>query len=239
MKISNIPLKKLYTLKVGFEEIVVDDVKAFKEQMGPGTFNAKHGLGWDLTYRNISSAAKKIGMIVIDAKRGFWEFNLALDLATKELIVFMKEANTNIAARTDYHYFNSLAYKHDVSEIDLLADVYKENEDMIKEKIVREILGEYADSYEKVLIMSKDVEAGKVIKTSLKLYSSDGELVDSEVIPNLPNNDDGGKSKDNTNNKIKGISLKGFTKESDENKKLFDKDNLKVTEESEENEDQI
>lgn len=233
MRISGIPMKSLYLLKVAFEESVLDDVKAFKEQMGKGPFNAKHGLSWDLTYRNISAAAATLGMVVVEAKRGFWEFDLALDLKSKEILVFMKEPNTNISARTDYHYFNALLYKHESFEIDMLADDFAEGEDKIKMDIVKEILGEFADVYDTVLVMSKEMDGHKALKTSLKLYSKEGQLLETELIPNLPNDDDTESQYTPDQHDIKGISLKDSKPKEDT---MFDSEDLKRDENIEDEE---
>ncbi|WP_312499081.1 DUF5986 family protein [Enterococcus sp.] len=191
MRLSGIPLEKLYSLKVALKENVRDDVKAFKDQLGDGPFNSRHGLAWDLTYRNVKSTANLLGMIVVEAKRGFWEFDLVLDVNTREVLVFMKETNTNTSARTNYHYFNALLYKHESAEMGLLLDEYGEEENNLKLHIVKEILGDFSESYDKVLVMSKEVDGYKAVKTTLKLYSKESYLLDTELIPNLPHTDDG------------------------------------------------
>lgn len=232
MKLSRIPLEHLYLLKVAFEESVHDDVSAFKNQLGDGTFNARHGLAWDLTYRNIKDTANRLGMVVVEAKRGFWEFDLVLDINAREILVFMKDPNTNISARKVYHYLNALLRTHEPLEIDLLEDEYSE-EDNIKLNIVKEMLGEFSDSYEKVLVVSKESDGYRALKTTLKLYSKEGYLLDTESIPNL-SHDDSGENKNNSNpNIIKGISLKENLGQSNDNK-LFDSKDIKKNKEDEE-----
>ena len=226
MKLSKIPLEKLYSLKVAFEESVHDDVRAFKDQLGEGTFNSRHGLAWDLTYRNVRDTANQLGMVVVEAKRGFWEFDLVLDVKTREVLVFMKEPNTNTSAHTNYHYFNALLYKHEPFEMDLLIDDYGEEEDKLKLHIVKEILGDFSESYDKVLVMSKEVDGYKALKTTLKLYSKEGHLLDTELIPNLPHTDDDKDQNNNDQNIIKGISLKDKTGKT-KGDQLFDSEDIK------------
>lgn len=236
MRVSNTSLEKLFEMRDAFEQSVADDVKAVGQQLGAGPFNSRHALSWDITYRQIEAAAKRCGLVVIPAKRGFWEFYMTLDVLAKELFVYMKDPNTNVSANKDWHYLNCLLYKHDSQNFDLLEDMI-EDENLAKSRMVIEILGEYADMYEKVLVVSKTTVGQLVHHTSLKFYSSEGILIDSEMIPNRPSEDnDTYKPVTKPNTPIQGISLKENvgeqTRNDSEDQNIFDIDSLKKSKES-------
>lgn len=80
----------MIALKEAFERDVSDDLCAIKEEIGEGPFNAGSGLKWDLTFRNVSTVSKRLGLLTIPCRRGFWSFPLYLNPLTKELFVLMR-----------------------------------------------------------------------------------------------------------------------------------------------------
>lgn len=195
MNFCEISDNALWDLKEAFEADVTDDVIAVKESMGEGTFNSKHGLRWDLIYRNVTAAGRKHGMVNIPNKRGIWEFEILVNLVTKDALIFMKEANSDVTAKKNGHYLNCTLTKntkHDNKNfnVNLFED---EDNNAYRRKICQSVLGDYFEIVEQVIVVSLYSVPGASLSTTLKLYNSSGAFVAEQVITKRPNPEPTGK----------------------------------------------
>lgn len=174
-------LNTLIALREAFERDVSDDVYAVKEEIGDGPFNARFGLRWDLTFRNVSATAVKHGLMEFQCKRMFWGFTLYFNPIEKELFVLMKEPNPDRVSKKYKHYLNCLLLPNPSYNEPLFPD---EEYDALRKEEAFSMLGDFSMEVERVYVLSKNVVKGATINTYLKFYSREGDLLDEEVIPN-------------------------------------------------------
>ena len=181
MEHCNTDLNTLIALREAFERDVSDDVYAVREEIGEGPFNAKFGLRWDLTFRNVSATAERHGLMKFQCKRGFWGFTLYFNPTEKELFVLMKEPNPDRVAKKYRHYLNCLLLSNPSHNEALFPN---EEYDALRKQEVFGMLGDFTMEVDRVYVLSKNVVKGATINTYLKFYSREGDLLEEEVIPN-------------------------------------------------------
>lgn len=171
----------LIALKEAFERDVSDDLYAVKEEIGNGPFNAGSGLRWDLTFRNVATIVKRLGLLTIPCRRGFWSFQLYLNLTTGELFVLMKEPNPDRVSRQYRHYLNCLLLLNPTDSSTLFSD---DEYDAFRNNTIQELLGNYSSEVKQVMVISKSIVEEQMVSVTLKLYSREGSLLNEEAIPN-------------------------------------------------------
>ncbi|PLT33660.1 DUF5986 family protein [Bacillus sp. V5-8f] len=188
-------------LSLGMEKATIESlVKAFsgstkgitnevKLEQGWHTGNFENGGSWDTRFGRIRKAALHKNLVVLQRKRGIWEYILVLDIDTRTLYAFSKEKNFDVVikklGKKSIHYFHAFVSlnnqpvnldNHQLEFFPRFTDEYEERR--IEE--VRKILAEDYPRVNKVIFVIGKEENNKIVNVEAKLYNQFFELIDVE-----------------------------------------------------------
>lgn len=194
---------------VGMDEMVIGSlVKAFametksvtnevKLENDWNTRNFENGGSWDTRFGRITKAALEQGLVVLQRKRGTWEFVVVHNTETGFLYVFSKEKNFDIVlkkfGKNKIHYFHAFVSMNSgpVDLEDLQQELFPRfSEEYEQKRIeeVRKILGEEYPLVNSIIFVIGKQEGNRIVNVEAKLYNRYFELVDmedwSKYIPN-------------------------------------------------------
>lgn len=188
-------------VNIGLDESTVESmVKAFshntdpvinevREEYGWDTGNYKNGGSWDTRFNRIKLSALQNDLVVLQRKRGIWNFIVVLDIEDGQLFIFSKEKNFDIVKKkfgeNSIHYFHALVSLNskprnlDNQQLELFSTTTDEYEARRLEE-VQKILGEEYPLVKEVIFVIGEEENHRFVKVEARLYTRFFELVDKE-----------------------------------------------------------
>ncbi|MBL5794170.1 DUF5986 family protein [Heyndrickxia sporothermodurans] len=186
---------------IGMDETVIGSlVKAFaletksvtnevKLENDWHTRNFENGGSWDTRFGRITKSALEHGLVVLQRKRGTWEFVVVLNTETGFLYVFSKEKNFDIVqkkfGKNKIHYFHAFVSINSgpVDLDDLQQELFPRFPEEYEQKRieeVRKILGEEYPHVNRIVFVIGKEESKRIVNVEAKLYNRYFELVDME-----------------------------------------------------------
>lgn len=189
------------SISLGMEEMTIEGlVNAFSQstkgvtneaklEYSWNTGNFENGGSWDTRFGRIRKTALHNNLVVLQRKRGIWEFIVVLNLETGILYVFSKEKNFDVIVKKlgkkSIHYFhafvslNSQPIDLDNQQLEFFPRFTDDYEERRIEE-VRKILGADYPLVNKVVFVIGKEENNKIVNVEAKLYNRFFELVDME-----------------------------------------------------------
>lgn len=182
------------------EKIIASLVEAFaletksvtnevKLETGWHTRNYENGGSWDTRFKRIADTALEHGLVVLQRKRGMWEFVVVLNIETGFLYVFSKEKNFDIVrkkfGKNKIHYFHAFVSinSNPVDLDDMQQELFPRFPEEYEQKRieeVRKILGEEYPLVNRIVFVIGKEEDKKIVNVEAKLYNRYFELIDME-----------------------------------------------------------
>lgn len=163
-------------------------------------YNSKTIYTWDVIFSRLPEIAHKYGYICKRIKKSSRTIYVVINQNDGELFLFMNADNYMENIKKKSHYSNILLSKNPSNFNDKLSEdgVTKQlslfstnvNSRLInRNNEIKDYLGEYFNSFNKTLIITRPNDVSVSSDLTLKYYSKEGNLIDLESFPNYDFND--------------------------------------------------